>query len=232
MRVSLDWLKRICESLVEYDPEIVEVVQFGSSVYAPQHAKDVDLLVITAKEKVYGGYLDAANPDVPFNVDVVVLEVGKAPARDFLRNVLGAFKVLYGDGKSILKFVEKLGDPTFDEAMSSLRVANILMDQALKIENMLDRDRLIREAFDALFQAARMASTTYLSIDVGRWGLIKSSLPEPYKGEFEAFISILHLEYFYNGEYPKDRVEDEFSSWLKKVKEYVQRLESEVKEKE
>jgi len=32
--------------------------------------------------------------------------------------------------------------------------------------------------------------------------------------------------------YLKDRVEDEFSGWLKKVKEYVQRLESEVKEKE
>jgi len=232
MGVSLDWLKRICERLVQYDPEIIEVVQFGSSVYAPEYAKDVDLLVITRREKAYGGYLDASNPeDILFDVDIVVLEVGKSPTRGFLRNVSGAFKVLYGDGKSILKYVETLGDPTFDEARSSLRVANILMDQALKTENKFDRDRLIREAFDALFNAARIASMTYLSGEVSRWGLIRRSMPEPYKGEFEAFISILHLKYFYNGEYPKESVEEEFSNWFRRVEVYVQKTESDVKGK-
>jgi len=232
MGLSLDWPKRICGRLLEYDPDIVEVVQFGSSVYAPQYAKDVDLLIITGREKVYGGYLDAANPeDVSFNVDVVVFEVDKAPAPDFLRNVLGAFQVLYGDGKSILKYVGILGDPTFDEAMSSLRVANILMDKALETENTLDRDRLIREAFDALFHAARMASMTYLSIELAGWGVVRRGMPEPYKGELEAFISIIHLKYFYNGEYPKDSVQEEFSNWLKRVEEYVNKLESEAKGK-
>lgn len=176
--------------------------------------------------------MDSANPEgVPFNVDVVVLEVGKAPARDLLRNILGAFKVLHGDGKSILDYIETLGDPTFEEARSSIRVANILMDQALKTENKLDRDRLIREAFDALFHAARTSSMTYPSTEVGRWGLIRRSIPEPYRSEFEASISVLHLKYFYNGEYPKDRVEEEFSNWFRKVEGYVHKMESGVKGK-
>ena len=50
--------RRICGLLKEYDPGIVEIVQFGSSVYAPKYAKDLDLLLITKEKKGYGGYLD------------------------------------------------------------------------------------------------------------------------------------------------------------------------------
>jgi len=40
-------IQLIVRKLLEYDPEIVEIVQFGSSVYAPEHARDLDLLIIT-----------------------------------------------------------------------------------------------------------------------------------------------------------------------------------------
>ena len=40
-------LKEISKRLLEYDPNIVEIVQFGSSVYAPEYARDVNILVIT-----------------------------------------------------------------------------------------------------------------------------------------------------------------------------------------
>ncbi|MFQ6074804.1 MAG: hypothetical protein ACE5Z5_01535 [Candidatus Bathyarchaeia archaeon] len=54
-RIELDasTLRKICQALIKRDPEIVEVVQFGSSVYAPQHAKDLDLMVFTRKRKGY-----------------------------------------------------------------------------------------------------------------------------------------------------------------------------------
>jgi len=55
-------------------PEIVEVIQFGSSVYAPEHARDVDLLIITKNPRDYDGYLDAVEEvSPPFNVDIVVI---------------------------------------------------------------------------------------------------------------------------------------------------------------
>ena len=34
----------ICKRLLGYDKDIVEIIQFGSSVYAPEYALDVDLL--------------------------------------------------------------------------------------------------------------------------------------------------------------------------------------------
>ncbi len=42
-------LKELCRRLLEYDPDIVEIIQFGSSVYAPRYSRDVDLLVITRR---------------------------------------------------------------------------------------------------------------------------------------------------------------------------------------
>ena len=51
-------IRRICSLLKEYDRDILEIVIFGSSVYAPELPRDVDLLVITRKKKEYGGYLD------------------------------------------------------------------------------------------------------------------------------------------------------------------------------
>jgi hypothetical protein len=225
-----DYLEELCRRLLEYDREIVEIVQFGSSVYAPECSKDVDLLVITRKAKEYDGYLDAANPrDAPFNVDILVLNAGDKLREELLRGILGAFKILYGSGEYLLKYARELGDPTFEEARSSLRVAALLLKLALETTDPLDRDRLYREAFDALFHAARMASMVYLSTEVSRWGFIKRELPEPYRTSFNEFINMLHIKYFYEGNYPKDRVEEEFREWYKKVEAYVNGLESKIK---
>ena len=53
----------------------MEIVQFGSSVYAPEYARDVDLLVITKDKRKYGGYLDCL-ADLLFDMDVVIVSPG------------------------------------------------------------------------------------------------------------------------------------------------------------
>ncbi|HID17770.1 TPA: nucleotidyltransferase domain-containing protein [Candidatus Bathyarchaeota archaeon] len=93
---------------MEYDPNVVEIIQFGSSIYAPWRARDVDLLVITKEVKDYGGYLDAANlEDAPFNVDVLVLKVGEPQARhDSEPNA-----VVQSDDHAFTKLREYSGQP-------------------------------------------------------------------------------------------------------------------------
>ena len=44
-------------------------------------------------------------------------------------------------------------------------------------------------------------------------------------------IPVLHIEYFYNGEYPKDRVEEEFDKWYGMVEEFIRSLEHEIERK-
>jgi len=73
MKLSVEMKERICKRLVGYDKDIVEIIQFGSSVYAPEHAMDLDLFIITKDKKEYGGYLDYLEDlNLPFDVDVVV----------------------------------------------------------------------------------------------------------------------------------------------------------------
>jgi len=224
-------LKAICRKLLERDPGIVEIVQFGSSVYAPELSRDVDLLVISREPKEYDVYLDAVDEvNPPFDVDVVVVGLGEELREELVRGILGAFNVLHGSGRCILEYAGKLGDPTFEEARSALRVAQSMLKLALETKDPLDRDRLFREAFDSLFHAARIAAMTYLSTEVARWGLLRKMLPEPYNEQFREFINILHIEYFY-GKYPRDGVEGEFDKWYVKVEEFIESLENKIKRK-
>lgn len=153
------------------------------------------------------------------------MEVGEKLREELLRGILGSFKVLYGDGEYILKFSKTLGDPSFEEAKSALRVAKAILELSSTIDNPLDRDRLVREAFDSLFHAARIAAMTYLSTEVSRWGLIRRMLPEPYREEFKEIVNVLHINYFYHGDYSRDSVKEEFEYWYSKVEYFVHRLE-------
>lgn len=213
---------KICGLLKEYDPDIVEIAQFGSSVYAPEYARDVDLLVITKKKKEYGGYLDCLD-DFDFVYDVVVREVGDKLKSSFAGNILGAFEILYGDGEYLSEMIKNF-DPSFGEAYVVLRKAKRDMDSVGELVSKEDRVWSIRVAFNGLFHAARVAAMTYLAVENSRWGGIKRRLPYPYKEEFEDFINILHVDYFYNGNYPEN-YEEGFEKWHKKVKEFVRKLE-------
>jgi len=105
------------------------------------------------------------------------------------------------------------------------------MELAERTSDMLLKDMHVREAFNTLFHAARIASMTYLSTEVSRWGLIRRALPEPYKSEFERFIDILHIEYFYHGNYPKTRIKEEFNVWYEKVEKFINELETRKEKK-
>ena len=218
-------IRGICSLLKEYDEDILEIVRFGSSVYAPELARDVDLLVITRKKKEYGGYLECLEK-VGVDVDVVVKGASDKLNERFACNILGAFELLYGDGSYFMEMVKF--DPSYDEAKAMLIESREDLKSALQRENEERKRIKIRTAFNGLFHAARIAAMTFLAIENSKWGHIRKELPHPYKEEFEAFIRTLHIEYFYNGNYPKN-YEEEFEKWYKKVEKFISRLEKERK---
>jgi len=220
MMLSVGMKEGICKRLVGYDKDIVEIIQFGSSVYAPEYARDVDLLVITKDKKEYGGYLDCL-ADLPFDTDVVVKEVGENLKRAY--NILGAFVILYGDG-GYLKEMTADFDTGFDDAKAMLVAAKDYLKMGKEAEGDV-KDVHIRNSFNSLFHAARIAAMSYLAIEDARWGGIKRRLPQPYRNEFEEFINVLHIDYFYNGNYPEN-YEEAFEKWYEKVEDFVRRLES------
>ena len=224
-------LRGVCRELLKRCPDIVEIVQFGSSVYAPDLARDVDLLVISRDPKDYDVYLSAVDEvDPPFNVDIVVVKPGQELREELVRSVLGAFNILYGNGRYILEYARRLSDPTYEEARAALRAARDYLELALRAGDALLRDRHFREAFDSLFHAARIAAMTYLSTEVARWGLLRM-LPKPFDEQFREFIKVLHIRCFYNGEYPRGRVREEFSKWCNRVEGFINGLERETRRK-
>ena len=217
----------IRDHLIEYDPGIFEIVQFGSSVYAPDSAKDLDILVFTEKKKDYSGYLDAIlDLNLPYDVDVVVKEPDSHFDKSFAVSVFGAHRVLYGDGHCLAKRVSEI-DPTYEEAFAAVKTGRKYMDIASEAGDELLKDRHFRDAFNALFHAARLAAMTYLSTEQARWGRLRRSLPQPYRGQFKKYIDTLHVEYFYDGDYPKENTEAEFERWMQEVEQFIRELEAE-----
>lgn len=213
MKLTQETIEELCQRLRDYDPQIVEIVQFGSSVYMPELARDLDLLVFTREKKGdQFDYLRALDGLSLPDVDIVVLEV-EEPLKGLALGVLGAYKALYGKG-TYVKAATKDLDPSFDEAWAALETSAGNLNMGLSAKDSAVKDRYIRMAFNELAHAARMASLAYLAKEELGWKGIEDGLPSKYRNEFQQFFKTLHIEYFYHGSYPAVG-EEESSCWAK-----------------
>jgi len=226
-------IDRACRRLLVFDPGIVEVIVFGSIIYAPNYARDIDLLIITGHKKNYLEYLKVID-DLPLNIDLSIFSTNERPRNDFLLHLLLGYEILYGSGKIVKEWLKSVS-LDIEEVYSRLRIAKRYFQLAFEVKNRYDRDTLIRDAFNSLFHAYRLASAIYLGLkreEAGRWGKeIRRNLPLELKREFEEAIRVLHIDYYYNGNYPHEDEELRriFEQWLKKAEKYVKKtLESNI----
>jgi len=218
-------LPKICEALLEADPEIVAIVQFGSSVYAPDLALDLDLLVVTKRKKDSKVYWDAVwSSGQPFWVDVVVVEKGEQLG--FLSAAVRAFgRLVFGDEQAVQEVTKEVPVPTFDEARQVLEVGRTYLQIATQESNPVQREAHYRNAFNALFDAARLATMAFLLTEETRWGILADRLPDPFDQRFRSIIYDLHVAIFYRRELPLD-VEAEFERQRERVRQFIDDLEA------
>jgi len=216
-------LQRVVRALCVRDPDIIEIVQFGSSVYAPRLARDVDLLVLTRAKKDYSVYLDAVE-DYPKNVDIVPKEPGEGMGTGIALSILAFGKTLYGNRMTRQEAMKTMPVPTFEEARKLLAAADKDLERARQEPDLFYRDRNHRLAFNALFDAACYAAMTFLATDETRWGDLPKKLPSPFSTQFRGFICKLHVQFSYDGNYPKDKTDETFQEWRGKVSAFIDAL--------
>ena len=216
--------QRLVRALRANDPDIIEIVQFGSSVYAPRLARDVDLLILTRAKKDYDIYLDAAE-GYPKNVDVVVKEPSESIGADIALAIWAFGKTLYGNGKTRQESKKTMATPTFDRARNHLVIADEQMKRAAEEQTDDFRDARYRLAFDLLFDAVRYSAMTYLALEEQtRWRELPKKPPAPFNKQFREFISYLHVQFKYQGAFPKDRVSETFQEWRGKMSAFIDAL--------
>lgn len=215
--------QRLVRALRANDPDIIEIVQFGSSVYAPRLARDVDLLILTRAKKDYGIYLDATAGHSK-NVDVMVKEPSESLSADIALAILAFSKTLYGSGRARKEAKKTLPVPTFEKARKAIRMAEQDLVRGHQETDEDFRDARFKLAFDLLFDAARYAAMTFLATDETRWGELPKKLPAPFNKQFRELISFLHVQFNYQGTYPKDRVDETFQEWRGKVSAFIDAL--------
>ena len=218
-----DLLKELCTRLVRADPDVRDIIQFGSSVYAPERARDVDLLITTLYKKDLDVYWDALG-DEPSNVDLIIREPGDRMGDWIAWGVCATGRVLYGDGETMKEARRDMPVPTFDQARLRLDAGDHYLEDARHATDEGLRDVHHRTAFNALFDAARSAAMTYLNTEQTRWGELRRGLPQRYAEAFRRFIDTLHMRYFYDGEYPREDAEGEYRRWRDEVNRFIEAL--------
>jgi len=222
-KVISQWLPKLCEALLMADPDIVAIVQFGSSVYAPELANDIDLLVVTKHRKDFGVYLDAVK-ECPLNVDVVPVQVGERAG--FVAVGVKAFgRLVWGDANAVLEVMKDMPVPTFDEARRVLKAGQTYLQVAAQEQDPVIREAHYRNAFNSLFDAARLAAMAFLLTEETRWGILCDRLPDPFDQRFRAIVADAHVAIFYRRELPLD-IEAEFERQREIVRNFIDDLEA------
>jgi hypothetical protein len=216
-------LDDLCKALLDADPDIQDIILFGSYVYAPSLARDIDLFITTTKRKPIETYCDIMACSSK-NVDLIIRtpyeKIGDLLAIGIRANGC----ILHGNGES-LKNIRNIPMIPFEHAQKYLyQVDDIFLVANSEIDTDV-KDEAYRDSFDKLFDVARLAVMIYS--DSGQYILGKScrSLPEVFKERFNEIINKLHILYSENGNYPKDNVVEEFSRWRNIIEQFVNDLE-------
>ncbi|MCS7188013.1 MAG: nucleotidyltransferase domain-containing protein [Armatimonadetes bacterium] len=226
--ITNDLLTKIVSSLRTADLNIVAIVLFGSAVYAPDLARDIDLLVITREPKDWEHYLDAAlKASEGWDVDIVVRKVGEKVGR--LNSAVRAFgRLIWGDERWLQGVIDAMPVPTFEDARRTIGEAEADAREAMTTRDEWHADRRWRSAFNWLFEAARLAAMAFLNTDEGRWGVLRGQLPQPFNDEFRAIANALHIRFWYEGDYPHENTEWHFQTWRDRVAQFIADLEREA----
>ncbi len=216
-------LDNLCKALLAADADIRDIIAFGSSVYAPSLARDIDLVVTTAKRKNYDIYLDAV-ANFPMNVDVLVRQPEENPGDRVAWGIRAVGQVLMGDGQT-LEEVMKMPAPTFEDARRLFVSADENWESAQQKADAFLKDDKYRDSFNKLFDIARHAVMAYLGSEETRWGQLRRALSSPFEERFREIIDTLHISYAYHGAYPKDDADEEFKRWRNRVEQFVSDLE-------
>lgn len=218
-------LDELVDALLRADPEIFEIVLFGSAAYAPDLARDVDVYVTTRLVKEYDIYLDVAEE---FSSDILVHSPRDAMNPSIALGIAAFGQALYGSGAILQEARKYMGTPTFIEARKLIVDADDNLFLAHQRDDPFYRDRRYRKVFDALFDAARYAAMAFAVTDDTRWKLLARQLPAAYEEPFRTFISVLHVQYHYDGRYPKDGTDQEYYKWRVVVTQFIDDLESDT----
>lgn len=217
-------LSQLCEALLRADPDIIEILQYGSAVYAPDLARDIDLLIVTAVKKSPDVYLQAV-ADWLVPVDLSLREPNEPLSNDIALSLCATPTVLFGSGLTLKEAKAIMQMPTYEQLIQRL---STIADQALATgHNQSDddaKDQWYRLAFNSLFEIARNAVMVYLNTEETRWGQLRRLLPEQFSETFRQFINTLHIEYSYSGSYPRARVDEEYQRWRDKVVQFIEAL--------
>jgi len=216
----------IIEKLLEADNSIKEIVLFGSAIYKPDTAKDIDLIILTELDRSELLELVMDFDDIE-NLDVVIVNDVSEISKSLHMSILVFGVLLYGEGKIFEHIKEVIEVPNdFKEAIAYFGLARNDLKSAFKQKQQIQQEIMVSSAFNKLFDATRTGVQIFLCSEITRWGQLKKKLPAELKSKFGKIIDNCHMKYGYEKRFPttKKEIEDEFKKWDEYVGKFINEL--------
>ena len=160
---------------------------------------------------------------LPFDVDIIAKGLEERIGSEIILGVYASGRALLGNKR--IGEITDMPVPTYDEARRYLVLGDEGLERAHTETREWFKDKHCRAAFDALFDAARHAAMCFLCTENTRWGWLRRNLPSLFSIRFRQIINTLHITYWYEGNYPKERVEEEYRRWRSEVSRFIEDLE-------
>jgi hypothetical protein len=222
--------KEFCKELLKIDEHIKEIIQFGSSVYAPRYAnsqccKDIDVFIFTERKKNSNETRyntryskNRATLQEKFKIDKLDI-FDNLNRRDFLSlhlySIFGFGEVIHGSGAYIRNEIKKR-PPT------SINVEEKITRLIYKAKNvrMIEKEEYNDEFNDnlrELYYVVIEVSGRYLSI--AKLNNLKRNLLSSFERFYKDLYLALPLQFRSKNEFLKV-----FNYWHKEVKNYIEEL--------
>ncbi len=221
-------LQALVDVARQTDSGIRDIILIGSAVYAPDMARDYDIVITTIstedKQTLWNRLFDALNDGAAGDkdVDVILYRASADEIGDLARAIL-AGRVLWGPGDETIAtakqvFEERGGAAgSFRYAQAVIECAEDHIAQAQKEEDPKYKAICYKLAFKDLCDGARVAAVTHMAMA----GIIQ--LPVPHDQTFREMIITLKNQYYYELKYPRDPevAAREFAIWNNKALAFV-----------
>ncbi|MFQ5825216.1 MAG: hypothetical protein ACE5JB_14300 [bacterium] len=159
-------------------------------------------------------------------VDVIVPTPGQPMGKDIATCVRLMGEELSGNGQTLKEAEAYMAVPTFERAKLSLESADSILSLAQKSKNEILKDEYYKVAYNRLFDAARNAVMAYLNTENSRCGqLFRKALPKPFNEQFRHIVNTLHIQYSYDGNYPKENPDGAYVRWRQEVEKFIKDLD-------
>ncbi len=205
--------------MIESDSNVLEAILYGSSVYRPETARDIDIGIVVRNEEVFNRkYRQKIHPAISYVIHEIPLDLYKERCLSYKTT-----GILLKDSGILKEYCKRIdGIMDLELFLTEMELAEDYLNMALNgNKNEIYKRKTIATAFNNLHHAAMTVIQIEGHTSTKQWGMLKSYLTRKQHLEFDNIVDACHKKNgYYKDNLDRDYVLGLFHEWKDRVAEF------------